>query len=67
MTKRIYPSDLTDGEWQYLKRCLPKQKPTGRPPTHARREILNAIFYLVRTGCAWRYLPKDYPKWKLAN
>ncbi|MCA1626636.1 MAG: IS5 family transposase [Acidobacteria bacterium] len=55
---------VTDGEWQYLKRCLPKQKQAGRPPTHAQREILNAIFYLVRTGCAWRYLPKDYPKWK---
>lgn len=64
MTKRIYPSDLTDGEWQYLKRCLPKQKPTGRPRKHARRAILDAIFYLVRTGCAWRYLPTDYPCWK---
>ncbi len=64
MTKRIYPCDLTDGEWQYLKRCLPKQRSTGRPPTHARREILNACFYVLRTGCAWRYLPKDYPHWK---
>jgi putative transposase len=64
MTKRIYPSDLTDGEWQYLKRCLPKQNQFGRPLKHARREIVNAIFYLVRTGCAWRYLPKDYPHWK---
>ncbi len=64
MTKRIYRSDLTDGEWQYLKRCLPKQKPTGRPPVHARRAIVNAIFYVVRTGCAWRYLPRDYPCWK---
>ena len=64
MTKRIYPSDLTDGEWQYLKRCLPKQNQFGRPRTHARREIVNAIFYLVRTGCAWRYLPRDYPCWK---
>ncbi len=64
MTKRIYPSDLTDGEWQYLKRCLPKQKQTGRPPIYARRTIANAIFYVVRTGCAWRYLPQDYPKWK---
>ncbi|MGH9943992.1 MAG: IS5 family transposase [Pyrinomonadaceae bacterium] len=64
MTKQIYPSDLTDGEWQYLKRCLPKQKQMGRPPIYERREILNAIFYVVRTGCAWRYLPTDYPRWK---
>ncbi len=36
----------------------------GRPPKHARREIVNAIFYLARTGCAWRYVPNDYPPWK---
>lgn len=64
VTKRIYPSDLSDGEWQYLKKCLPTQKHFGRPLKHQRREILNAIFYLVRTGCAWRYLPRDYPPWK---
>ena len=64
MCTKKYPSDLTDGEWQYLKRCLPKQKQRGRPPLHQRREILNAIFYLVRTGGAWRYLPHDYPPWK---
>lgn len=64
MTKRIYPSDLSDGEWKYLKKCLPVQKQFGRPLKHERREILNAIFYLVRTGCAWRYLPTDYPPWK---
>ncbi|MGI8639484.1 MAG: IS5 family transposase [Pyrinomonadaceae bacterium] len=64
MTKRIYPCDLSDGEYKYLKKCLPKQKQFGRPPEHTRREILNGIFYLLRTGCAWRYLPKDYPPWK---
>lgn len=64
MTKRIYPSDLSDGEWQYLKKCLPKQKHFGRPHKHERRAILNAIFYVVRTGCAWRYVPRDYPPWK---
>lgn len=64
MTKRIYPSDLSDGEWKYLKKCLPKQKAGGRPKKYQRREILNAIFYLIRTGCAWRYLPRDYPCWK---
>ena len=64
MTKRIYPSDLSDGEYRYLKKCLPKQKNFGRPPRHTRREILNGVFYLLRTGCAWRYLPRDYPPWK---
>jgi putative transposase len=64
MSTKTYPSDLTDGEWQYLKRCLPRQKQRGRPLLHPRREIVNAIFYLARTGCAWRYLPHDYPAWK---
>ncbi|MGH9916563.1 MAG: IS5 family transposase, partial [Pyrinomonadaceae bacterium] len=64
MYEKKYPSDITDGEWQYLKKYLPKQKRFGRPPKHARREIMNAIFYVLRTGCAWRYLPTDYPCWK---
>ena len=61
---KIYPSDLTNGEYKFLKKCLPNQKRGGRPPKYSRREILNAIFYLVRCGCAWRYLPTDYPHWK---
>lgn len=64
MIKRIYPSDLSDREFKFLKKCLPKQKRGGRPLKYERREIANAIFYLVRTGCAWRYLPIDYPCWK---
>ena len=64
MTKRIYPCDLSDGEYKYLKKCFPKQKQFGRPPEHTRREILNRIFYLLPTGCAWRYLPKHYPPWQ---
>lgn len=64
MTKRIYPSDLSDGEYKYLKKCLPRQNQWGRPPVDTRRAILNGIFYVVRTGCAWRYLPREYPPWK---
>src|SRR5215211_6558816 len=64
MTKRIYPSDLSDGEYKFLKKCLPRQKQFGRPRKYARREILNACFYLLRTGCAWRYLPLEYPDWR---
>jgi putative transposase len=61
---KIYPSDLTDGEYKFLKNCLPKQKQFGRKPVRQWREILNGIFYLLRSGCAWRYLPRDYPPWK---
>jgi putative transposase len=64
MCEKKYPSDLTDGEWQYLKKCVPPQKRRGRRRKHEWREILNALFYLLRTGCAWRYLPRDYPPWK---
>lgn len=64
MTKRIYPSDLSDGEYKFLRKCLPTQKTFGRPRKHEWREIFNAVFYLIRTGCAWRYLPTDYPPWK---
>ena len=64
MLKRIYPSDLSNGEYKFLKKCLPKQRNFGRPGKYERREILNAIFYLLRTDCAWRYLPRDYPDWQ---
>ena len=58
---QTYPSDLTDDEWQILEPLIPKPKPTGRPIEHARRKILNAIFYLNRSGCQWSMLPKDFP------
>jgi putative transposase len=58
-----YPSDLTDGQWQVLRGLLPKQSIRGRRPI-CRRRILNAILYVNRTGCQWRALPHDFPKWK---
>lgn len=58
-----YPSDLTDGQWQVVRGLLPKRAKTGRTPID-RRIILNAILYVVRTGCQWRQLPHDFPKWK---
>jgi putative transposase len=58
-----YPSDLTDGQWQLIRWLLPRRSKTGRPPID-RRMILNAILYVVRTGCQWRQLPSDFPKWK---
>jgi len=58
-----YPSDLTDEQWQVIRPLLPKAAKGGRPPID-RRTILNAILYLVRTGCQWRQLPRDFPNWK---
>ncbi len=57
----VYPTDLTDEQWQAISRLVPPAKPGGRPRAVNMREVLNALFYLARTGCAWRMLPKDYP------
>ena len=58
-----YPSDLMDGQWQVLRGLLPRPAKRGRRPI-CRRLILNAILYVNRTGCQWRALPHDFPKWK---
>ena len=58
---QTYDSDLTDDEWHILEPFIPKPKPGGRPIKHTRRMILNAIFYVNRSGCQWSMLPKDYP------
>ncbi len=60
----MYPSDLTDIEWACVQRYLPPLSTRGRPRTHRVRRILDAIFYVVRTGCAWRYLPCNFPPWQ---
>jgi putative transposase len=63
--KTNYPSDLKDEEWQEIQELFTfKQSSRGRKPKYSRRIILNAIFYILRTGCQWRYLPKDFPPWK---
>src|SRR5262249_37561020 len=59
-----YPSNLSDAEWECLQRYLPPQSKRGRPPTHSLRSILNAIFYVLHTGCRWRYLPTNFPPWQ---
>src|SRR5271169_6514766 len=59
----IYDTNLTDAQWAYLKPMLPKPAKRGRPPVD-RRRILDAILYLVKCGCPWRYLPTDFPHWK---
>ena len=65
MIRQAYPSDLTDGQWETVKALVPAPKSGGRPATYSRREVLNALLYLERTGCQWRALPHDLPPWKL--
>ena len=64
MKCKSYPSDLTDEQWELLSPLLPAAKPGGRPRTVELREVLNAILYVLRTGCAWRMLPHDLPPWQ---
>src|SRR6266480_3475091 len=59
-----YPSTLSDAEWECLRQYLPSESSRGRPRTHSLREICNAIFYVLRTGCPWRYLPCNFPPWQ---
>lgn len=54
-----FPSDLMDAEWERLAPLIPDAKPGGRPRTTEMRAAMNAILYLLRTGCPWRYLPRD--------
>jgi putative transposase len=62
--RRTYLTDLSDAEWECIEGLLPTPQNEGRPRLHSLREILNAIFYVVRSGCAWRLLPHDFPPWK---
>ena len=65
MSRERYPSDLRDEEWQLLEPLLPAPKPGGRPIKYPRREVVNGIRYVLRTGCAWRMLPHDLPPWRI--
>jgi transposase len=60
-----YPSDLSDTEWKLIEPHIPGLAKLGRPPKYAKREIINAIFYLTRSGCGWRMMPKDLPPWRI--
>jgi putative transposase len=64
MERNPYPSDVTDEQWTILKRLIPPARPGGRPRSVDLRQIVNAIFYLTRSGCSWRMLPRDFPPWK---
>src|SRR4030081_945552 len=60
MRNQSYPSDLSDAQWSLIEPRLPVY-PGGRPRTTNVREVVDAVFYILRTGCQWRYLPKDFP------
>jgi transposase len=61
---RHYPSDLTDVQWALIEPLLPAPRRGGRPEKHPRRAIVDAILYVVRTGCSWRQMPADLPPWQ---
>jgi putative transposase len=62
--KRSYPTDLTEAEWRCLEPHVPAPEGRGRPKTHTTREILDAVFYVLKSGCPWRLLPRDFPPWQ---
>jgi len=66
MKRQTYPTDLSDQEWILLQPFVATPESRGRPRTVDLREILNAIFYILKSGCAWRMLPHDLPKWQPA-
>jgi putative transposase len=61
--RKPYLTDLSDDEWKYIEPYMPRPKGHGRPRIHSPREILDAIFYVLRSGCQWRLLPHDFPRW----
>lgn len=63
MLRVAYPTDLTDADWVLVEPYV-RTSGYGRPPLHAKRELLNAIFYQGRAGCAWHLLPPDLPPWR---
>ena len=63
-TESEYPSDLTEQQWEVIRQMIPMPRTGGRPRTTCMRSVINAIFYLNRSGCAWRYLPKGFPPWR---
>src|ERR671921_112595 len=64
MESRRYPTDLSDDEWHCLGPHLPEPTGQGRPRLHGLREILDAVFYVLKSGCPRRLLPREFPPWK---
>jgi putative transposase len=64
MESKRYPTDLSDDEWRCIRPQLPDPTGQGRPRLHGLRAILDAVFYVLKSGCPWRWLPRDFPPWK---
>ena len=62
-TRRRYPSDLIDEQWEELQPLLARRPGPGAPPSRDLREVVNALLYMGRTGCQWRLLPREFGKW----
>jgi putative transposase len=62
--KTVYPSDLTDQEWEGIKHFFERPDPRGNKGYHDKRTIVNAIFYVIKGGIQWRMLPNDFPPWE---
>ena len=63
MSRQPYPTDLNDKEWAVIEPYVPPPKTGGRPAKHDRREIINGMAFVLRSGCAWRLMPHDLPPW----
>ena len=61
---QLYPTDLTDRQWDCIKELIPPAKPGGRPRTLDMRAVINGMLYIVVSGCQWRMLPREYPAWQ---
>lgn len=61
LTRKAYPSDLSHEQWAIIEPMLPPEVPAGRPRITSLREVLNAIFYVLSTGCPWSALPHEFP------
>ena len=64
MARKRYPTDLTDRQWCNIEHLVPGPKSGGRPAKYARRDLLDGVFYVARTGGSWRMLPHDFPPWE---
>ena len=64
MERKPYPTDLTDAQWKIIEPLIPPANPGGRPRKVNMREVVNALLYVNRSGCAWRLLPSDFPPWE---
>ena len=62
--KQLYPNSLSSIQWRKIRHLFPSYQGIGRPPKWHPKPILDAIFYVLRTGCAWRFIPNDFPPWR---